>query len=120
MLKPGGRFILSDIVAADDPTQDTFLQTLELLRDPSHVRDHSVPQWQACYAVAGFDCEVAYTWLLPLEFIPWVERIGTPPLFVEALKALYNGAPAEIRTAFEIQPDYTFSIPGALFVGRKL
>ncbi len=119
VLQPGGRFILSDIVAADDPAQDTFLQTLELLRDPSHVRDHSIPQWQAMFVGAGFACEVVYMWLLPLAFDDWVRRIGTPPVHVAALKALYEGAAAEIREAFQIQPDYTFSIPGALLVGTR-
>src|SRR5690348_11657563 len=42
VLKPNGQFILSDIVAAEAPTLDTFLQAIELLRDPSHVRDQSI------------------------------------------------------------------------------
>ena len=37
VLKPNGTFIISDIMAHEDYAQDTFLQTLELLRDPSHV-----------------------------------------------------------------------------------
>jgi SAM-dependent methyltransferase len=120
VLQPGGRFILSDIVALDDPAQDTFLQAIELLRDPSHVRDHSVRQWQAIFADAGFECEVVFQWMLPLNFDAWVARIATPPLNVELLKALFDGASSEIRAAMRIQPDYTFSIPGALFVGRRI
>jgi SAM-dependent methyltransferase len=119
VLRPGGRFILSDIVAADDPAQDTFLQAVELLRDPSHVRDHSIPQWQAYYASAGLTCEVVFEWLLPLNFDSWVARIAAPPLNIQMLKALFDGAPAEIRAAMRIQQDYEFSIPGALFVGVK-
>jgi hypothetical protein len=33
--------LLSDIVSHDDPAFDTHLQAIELLRDPSHVRDHT-------------------------------------------------------------------------------
>jgi SAM-dependent methyltransferase len=120
VLQPGGRFILSDIVALEDPAQDTFLQAVELLRDPSHVRDHSISQWQAIFAEAGFESEVVFTWLLPLNFDSWVARIATPPLNVEMLKVLFDGASSEIRSAMQLQPDYTFSIPGALFVGRKI
>jgi ubiquinone/menaquinone biosynthesis C-methylase UbiE len=120
VLQPGGRFILSDIVAHEDPAQDTFLQAIELLRDPSHVRDHSIRQWQAIFAEAGFESEVVFTWLLPLNFDSWVARIATPPLNVEMLKTLFDGASSEVRAAMQLQPDYTFSIPGALFVGRRI
>jgi len=119
VLKPGGRFILSDIVAAEEPTFDTFLQALELLRDPSHVRDHSISQWQAFYAGAGFEMQVVLTWELPLDFDDWVRRMATPELNVAMLKRLYDTASEDVRRTFRIQPDYTFTIPGALFEGRR-
>ncbi|HLZ06967.1 MAG TPA: methyltransferase domain-containing protein, partial [Chloroflexota bacterium] len=47
LLRSHGRFILSDTVAPDDAFLDTFINAVEILRDRSHVRDHSVRQWQA-------------------------------------------------------------------------
>ena len=80
VLKPGGLFIVSDIVGPDDFAQDTFLQTIELVRDNSHVRDHSIRQWSAMISEAGFDpVEVVFTWDVVLDFDAWVERIATPP-----------------------------------------
>ncbi len=119
VLKPGGQFILSDIVASEDPTLDTFLQTVELLRDPSHVRDHSISQWKAMLRDTGFDAEVAFTWQLPLDFVSWVKRMATPDAYVAILKSLFDGAPSEVRDAMDVQPDYRFQIPGALFRGRR-
>jgi ubiquinone/menaquinone biosynthesis C-methylase UbiE len=119
VLKPGGRFILSDIVASEEPTFDTFLQALELLRDPSHVRDHSISQWKALYESAGFNVQVVMTWELPLNFDDWVKRMATPEQNVAMLKRLYDTASEEVRGEFAIQPDYSFSIPGALFEGRR-
>jgi ubiquinone/menaquinone biosynthesis C-methylase UbiE len=119
VVKPGGQFILSDIVAPEAPTLDTFLQAIELLRDPSHVRDHSAGQWTTMLREAGFEAEVAFTWALPLNFNDWVARIGTPALYIEALRALFDGAPSEVREAMDIQADYTFTIPGALLVAHK-
>ncbi len=46
VLKPGGVFLLADVVSPEDPTADTYLNAIEVLRDPSHVRDHRVDQWQ--------------------------------------------------------------------------
>jgi ubiquinone/menaquinone biosynthesis C-methylase UbiE len=119
VLKPGGRFILSDIVASEEPTLDTFLQALELLRDPSHVRDHSESQWTTLYAAAGFDVQVVYRWALPLNFADWVKRMATPELNVATLRRMYDTASEDVRQAFAIQPDYTFTIQGALFEGKR-
>ena len=119
VLKPGGRFILSDIVASKEPTLDTFLQALELLRDPSHVRDHSESQWKAYYADTGFAVQVVYTWALPLNFDDWIKRMATPELNVAMLRRMYDTASDDVRRAFDIQPDYTFTIQGALFEGQK-
>jgi len=119
VLKPNGQFILSDIVAAEDPTLDTFLQTIELLRDPSHVRDHSVSQWSAMLRDAGFSSEVEFTWQLPLDFDAWVKRMATPAPYVAILKSLFDGAPSEVREAMDVQSNYRFQIPGALFRGRR-
>ena len=120
VLKRGGAFILSDIVSDDDPLLDTWLQAIELVRDPSHVRDHSVSQWQTMMTAAGFSTQVLYEWLLPLEFGAWVQRIGTPAPQVTTLRALFDAAPREVRGWMAIQRDYAFSIPGALMVGRKV
>jgi SAM-dependent methyltransferase len=119
VLKPNGQFILSDIVAAEDPTLDTFLQTVELLRDPSHVRDHSISQWNMMLRDTGFTSEVLFTWQLPLDFDSWVTRMATPAPSVSIIKTLFDGAPSEVRVAMDVQPNYHFQIPGALFRGRR-
>lgn len=117
-LKPGGRFILSDIVARDEPVIDSYLQTVEILRDPSHVRDHTIGQWQTMLDDAGFDAEVIFRWRLPLNFDAWAARMATPAAHVSMIKTLFNIAPGEVRDAFEIQPDYTFTLDGALVLAR--
>lgn len=119
VLKPAGRLIVSDIVAPEDAARDTFLQTIELLRDPSHVRDHSVSQWKARLTEAGFKAEVVKLWPVPLDFDDWVARIHTPDLNIEMLKALFDGASSEISSAMQFQPDYSFTIYGALFQAVK-
>lgn len=128
VLKPGGRFILSDIAAPSEPLLDTWLQTLEVLRDPSHVRDHSEAQWLVMLDASGFEAQVTFNWQLPLDFNAWVRRINTPTLYVDALASLLVGAPAEARAAFAMTFDegaqgrllpVQFSIPGALFIGTR-
>lgn len=118
VLKPGGRLILDDIVSWDDHTTDSYLQTVEVLRDPSHVRDHSVAQWRALFAQAGFAVESVEGFACYLEFASWVKRINTPAGHVAALRSLMGNAPEEVRQAMAITPAGDFTLQGAILVGR--
>jgi len=118
VLKPGGLCLISDIIALENPVHDTFLQTIEFLRDGSHVRDYRISEWTAFLSAVGLSVTVEFEWLLPLNFDSWVKRIATPPAKVEMLRLLMGEATVEIRQMFAITPD-SFSIPGALLIGRK-
>jgi ubiquinone/menaquinone biosynthesis C-methylase UbiE len=114
VLRGGGRLLLGDIVSYDDFTADTHLQALELLRDRSHVRDHTVEAWLAMLQAAGFVPQVTFRWALRLDFAAWVERIATPPDDVAAIRRLFDHAPAEVRAVLQIERDDSFTIQGAL------
>jgi ubiquinone/menaquinone biosynthesis C-methylase UbiE len=114
LLRPGGRLLLSDIVSYDDFTADTHLQALEILRDRSHVRDHTAGAWLQMLAQTGFAAEVVFTWQLRLDFASWVQRIATPPDDVAAIRRLLDHAPAEVRACLRVEPDHSFTLQGAL------
>jgi ubiquinone/menaquinone biosynthesis C-methylase UbiE len=119
VLKPGGVFLLVDVVAPEPPAQDTFLNAIELLRDPSHVRDHTIEQWQRMIEAAGFAAEALQTWPLRLEFESWVARMNTPFLAITQIRALIEGATRDVRAALAIEEGFSFSVPTALLRGRK-
>lgn len=113
VLRPGGRLVVIDSVAPENPVADTLLQTIELLRDPSHVRDYRVSEWSAMLQAAGFAPPVSDAWTLPIEFAPWTERQGTSELRARAvLDVLAKGA-EEARREFDIQPDGSYRLPVA-------
>lgn len=118
MLKRGGLAVFMDVVAPDWPVADTFLQALELLRDPSHGRDYSRAEWETELAAAGFAVEAATPRRLRLEFAAWVTRIRTPELHVAAIRALQAGANADVARHFEIEPDGTFTLDTLALVAR--
>jgi ubiquinone/menaquinone biosynthesis C-methylase UbiE len=119
VLRPGGRLILSDIVSFDSFVIDTFVQAIELLRDPSHVRDHTVAQWLSLFAGAGFAAEVVFTWGLRLDFADWVARMRTPDVNVAAIHSLMATAPTDVRTAILFEEDGSFTFQGALFRAQQ-
>jgi ubiquinone/menaquinone biosynthesis C-methylase UbiE len=99
VLRPGGTFLLSDVVSYEEPLADTFLQAMELLRDPSHVRDHRVDEWVEMISTAGGRAELVDTWPLVQAFDSWIERMQTPAPEEAVLRRMFEAAPAEARAA---------------------
>lgn len=120
VLRPGAYFILSDTVSFADFGMDTYLQAIELLRDPSHVRDHTIDQWLAMCADAGFAAEVIFRWGIWLDFADWVRRMATPARNIAAIQSLFESAPADLRDQLQVAADFSFTLPGALFRARRV
>ena len=115
VLKPGGIAVFSDVVAPEVPVFDTFLQTFEMLRDPSHVRDYSVAEWAEIATQAGFAVTGLTRRRLPLEFGPWTMRQRTPDVQVAAIRALFAAVSDEVRAHFEIRENGDFTIDQVVF-----
>lgn len=109
-----GQLLLADIVSYEDFALDTFVQAIELLRDPSHVRDHTISQWIVMLSACGFGTEVAYEWPVRLEFDSWLARMETPQENSTMIRRLMDLAPQEVTAALQVEEDYTFTFKGAL------
>ena len=122
VLRPGGRFVIVDTVAPEDPALDTFLNCFELLRDASHVRDWRGSEWLRMLSAAGFEsAEVLSRYGIPLDGDAWVQRMRTPSQKVQTIRLLFREATAAQRAAFELRSDdpWGLSVPSALFRARK-
>jgi ubiquinone/menaquinone biosynthesis C-methylase UbiE len=120
VLRPGGRFLLMDSVASEEPAADTYLNAIEVLRDPTHVRDHTLSQWRALFARAGLAAEVLDTWPLELDVASWVARTRTPPESVAGIRALFGAAPEEVQRCLAVdgREASRFQLRIALLRGR--
>lgn len=120
VLKPAGRMLMIDIAGGDTPLLDTHLQAIEILRDPSHIRDYTTQEWLALFREAGFaTARLQRQWPLPIEFSSWIERMRTPPERVAAIHALWNTAPDEVRGYFEVQADGSFTLQKILVAAER-
>jgi ubiquinone/menaquinone biosynthesis C-methylase UbiE len=114
VLKPGGMAIVMDVATPGVPLLDTWLQSLELLRDPSHVRNASPDEWRAALTTAGFSVGEVTTYRLRLDFASWVERMKTPQTHIAAIRSLQARAGAEVRDYFDIEDDGSFTVDTVL------
>jgi len=119
VLKPGGKCIVIDTASPEDVLADTYLQSIELLRDTSHVRNRSLSAWTALLTQAGFKVTANNSWKLALQFDAWVARMRTPSERVTAIKSLWDAAPSEVSTYFGLQEDYSFAIDSVLIECSK-
>lgn len=119
ILAPGGRFILVDNYAPDDPGLDRFINELETLRDPSHVRNHTVSGWSALLARAGLEASVdSDISITKLTTESWLERSQTPSDRAEEVRRRLREASPAAVAAFQITP-VTFAVRKLILLGRK-
>lgn len=75
VLRPGGTFALEDNVAPEDDALDSFVNELEAMRDPTHLRSHKTSTWHQWLKDADFAVEETDHLMKTLEYEPWVNRI---------------------------------------------
>lgn len=110
VLKSGSPAVFIDVYASGRPLLDTHLQSVELLRDTSHVRNYSIGEWMTMLSRAGFALHASRTFRLRMHFKTWIERMATPALYAEAIRALQKDAPAEVKAHFGIEADGSFML----------
>jgi len=111
----GAQAVLVDPFALADPLLDTHLQAIELLRDPSHVRDYRIDEWCSALGRSGFTIDRVATHRLRMEFATWIARMRTTHAHVAAIKSLQAGASAEVKSALAIEEDGSFLLDIATF-----
>ena len=110
VLKPGGIAAFVDSICPGVPLFDTYLQSVELLRDPSHVRSYSRAEWDTAIARAGLVCTATRRHRIRLMFPVWVERMSTPKLQCDAIRALQNAMSESVTRYFNIGADGSFDL----------
>jgi len=116
VLKPGGTAVFMDVFAPGIALLDTWLQSLELLRDSSHVRNYSLAEWHGMLGKAGFGPAATHCYRVALQFRSWIERMNTPSHHVTAIRALQSIAPVDVLHYFEMQSDGTFTVDSMLML----
>ncbi len=115
VLRKGGIAGFVDAVAPAVPWVDTYLQTIELLRDRSHVRNYAVTEWLGALERARFTAREAGRFRVRLDFASWVERMRTPTVLVDAIRELQRTVAVEVSDPLGTEADGSFCLDVALF-----
>lgn len=119
VVKPGGRIIIMDIASPGSPLFDIWLQSIEVLRDPSHVRDYSPGEWLQMATESGFRIEQLISGRLALDFQQWVTRMNTPAPTVAAIRALQQAISGQVQDYFQLQEDGSFQTDTLMFAAQR-
>nr|WP_318385046.1 class I SAM-dependent methyltransferase [uncultured Enterobacter sp.] len=119
VLKPGGTLIIMDVMSPGHPVRNIWLQTVEALRDTSHVQNYSSGEWLTFITEAGLASRAVITDRLVLEFSSWVARMRTPQSLCEAIRLYQESASKDVKAYFELRDDGSFTSDIIMVEGQK-
>lgn len=120
---PGGRIGIIDSVVPGEPSLDAFLNGIERVRDPSHVRSYRVEEWLEFLSGAGLLLlQTASLWKTH-SFPEWVARTGRPEAVQSEIETIFLSAFPLARETYRIRVEggrvVSYSDEKAVFVAKK-
>ena len=103
VLKGGGRLFIQDILGADDRMARNYMDTIEKLRDPSHIKDYNLEEWNHFFETGGLKILHTETIQGVYRLKEWTSRSGTP---IDKLNEIVTGLcdmPEEVRPYLKAQ-----------------
>jgi ubiquinone/menaquinone biosynthesis C-methylase UbiE len=78
VLKPGGAFVVADVVSSEIPAKSALQNAIETIRDPSHTRMLPASEFISLLQTSGFVIEAEKTWDKPRGFEEWAAIVDDP------------------------------------------
>lgn len=103
VLRPGGSFLVQDILGHDDPEANAFITEVEKRRDPSHVRAYRAAEWKAFLRAAGLTVMDEAVVRKVRVWHDWTGRMRMSAGARRGLEAFMRRAPERCRAAFDFK-----------------
>jgi ubiquinone/menaquinone biosynthesis C-methylase UbiE len=123
VLKPGGKLVLDDTIAPEEPVIDVFLNEIEALRDPSHVRSQRLSEWNSLLQENGFTIHSEQAWGIFLDVPSWTQRMRTPATSITIIEQRFRNASPAIRERLRIEEQdsvLAFTLPATVIMATKI
>lgn len=103
--KPHGRLVVCDILASEDPAKARAFHELEMRRDPSHVRAHSLAELTGYFTQVGLVPELCAQFRSPFELESLLARSFPADDDREALRRAYWAHMEDDRLGLHLERD---------------
>ena len=117
VLRRGGRMVLIDTLLPDDPDVAAFYQTMEKMRDPTHIRAYTEAEWTTMITEAGLIVQETRKFPKTHDFQEWARRAGLNREGIQSLNKFFIDSSAKIHDYFQIE---TFAGEVESYTDQKL
>lgn len=103
VLRRGGRMVIIDTLLPEDPEISEFFQTMEQLRNPTHVKAFSEEEWRQM--IEDAELILQETLIIPKihDFQEWVKTAGLNRTKIQELNKFFMEASSKIHDFFKIE-----------------
>ncbi len=122
VVRPGGKLVIVDMVAAEDPVKAAYHNQVERLCDPSHARAIPATEFERMFAEQGFDLTYKQTVKSSYSIEEWIAHGAPPPAQAALIRDLRAASIAEDKCGLDVRrvnDTMFFSHTGASYVIRK-
>jgi ubiquinone/menaquinone biosynthesis C-methylase UbiE len=105
VLRPGGAFVVADVVSSEVALEAELQNAIEMLRDPSHTRMLPATELGSLVEGAGFHIEARTAWAKPREFEEWMGIVNDPARVPPLRVVVRSLARAGVSAGMELSAD---------------
>jgi ubiquinone/menaquinone biosynthesis C-methylase UbiE len=127
VLRRGGRFGISDGTVPEDDELDRFINELDVLHDPTTVRNYRPSEWRQLVEAAGLRLDwiedEAYEMAEGHSLTGWMARSGASSAVLEDARGRLLGALERIRRYLRVKEDgadLRFHLPRVVLVAKRV
>lgn len=105
VLAPRGRIVMVDSIVPSDEKAGEFLNRVEQLRDPSHVRSFTMRQWLEFFNIGKLPIASVSTFERTHPFTEWSRRVIQKEKDLKEVERSFQEAPDNLKKLFRIEQD---------------
>ena len=103
VLRRGGRMAIIDTLMPSDPEIAEFFQTMEKMRNPTHIKAFSEDEWQKMIQDSELILQETMIISKTHDFQEWTKTAGLNRTKVQELNKFFMDAPQKIHDYFKIE-----------------